>query len=171
MGDPKKHRKKYETPSHPWQKERIERERELMKKYGLKNKKELWKAESKLRRYRRLARRLLGTHTKQTEIQKRELLSKLERLGILKREKTLDSILGLSVEDILDRRLQSIVFKKGLGRTVKQARQMIVHGNIRIGDRRMRTPGLLVDVEREKVISSELLLVQVAEGGKKKVGE
>jgi len=47
MGKPKFSRKKYETPSHPWQEDRIKAENELVKKYGLKNKKEVWKARTK----------------------------------------------------------------------------------------------------------------------------
>ena len=41
MGNPKRHRKKYSTPAHPWQRARIEEERELSKEYGFKNKKEM----------------------------------------------------------------------------------------------------------------------------------
>ena len=40
MGDPRKLRKKYYPPSHPWQKIRIDEEKILMKDYGFKNKKE-----------------------------------------------------------------------------------------------------------------------------------
>ena len=43
MGDPRKTRKKYDTPQHPWQKERMDQESVFLKEYGLKNKKEIWK--------------------------------------------------------------------------------------------------------------------------------
>ena len=52
MGDPKKQRKKYTTPRHPWQRDRLDEERQLLKDYGLKNKKELWKFESLLRKFK-----------------------------------------------------------------------------------------------------------------------
>ena len=56
MGHPKKTRKKYKTPSHPWQKDRLEEEKILTKEYGLKNKKELWKGDSHLRKVKRQAK-------------------------------------------------------------------------------------------------------------------
>lgn len=60
MGKPKFSRKKYDTPSHPWQEQRIHSENELVRKYGLKNKREIWKAETALRKYRGQARELLA---------------------------------------------------------------------------------------------------------------
>lgn len=113
MGDPKRQRKKYETPPHPWIKERLDRERVLMDKYELKNKKELWKHETQLKNFRRRARRLLAARGKQAEIEREQLLSRLKRLGLLPEDAVLDDVLSLTVEDILERRLQTIVYKKG----------------------------------------------------------
>jgi len=110
MGDPKFPRKKYETPSHPWEGERIERERELVRKYGLKNKREIWKAETFLRKIRGHARELfVGTGRKQTEKEKEELLKRMITLGLLPPDSQLDDILALAIEDILSRRLQTQV--------------------------------------------------------------
>lgn len=153
MGDPKRQRKKYETPSHPWIKERLERERVLMKKYALKNKKELWRHETQLKEFRRRARRLLAARGKQAEVERIQLLRRLNRLGLLPADAVLDDVLSLTVEDVLDRRLQTIVFKKGLARTIKQARQLVVHGHIEVNGQIIRSPGYLVLKEEEGTIT------------------
>ena len=156
MGDPRKSRKKYETPKHPWEAERIKEEWELRKKYGLKNKREIWKAKSILRNFRAQARKLqarLRYGDTQAEIQQKHLFGRWQRLGILSEENsTLDSVLSLGIEDILRRRLQTVVYLKGLARTPKQARQFIVHGHIGIGGRRVTIPGYLVRKDEEEEV-------------------
>lgn len=147
MGDPKKQRKQYETPTHPWRKDRIDRENELIKRYGLKNKREIWKAESRLRNFRRLARDLLGIDTEQSRIEEDQLLKKLQRLGLLADEVSLDAVLGLNIEDILDRRLQTQIYKLGLAKTPSQARQLVVHRQIRVNNRIMKAPSYFVRTE------------------------
>ena len=153
MGDPRFNRKTYETPKHPWEAERIKEEWELKKKYGLKNKREIWKAKSILRNFRGQARELqakLRYGDPQAERQQKQLFDKVLRLGILEESNaTLDAVLSLSVEDILRRRLQTIVYLKGLARTPKQARQFIVHGHIAINGRRVTVPGYLVRMDEE----------------------
>jgi small subunit ribosomal protein S4 len=137
-------------------KDRIERERELLKKYGLKNKREIWRAETLLRNFRRLARRLAARKDEKVE---KELLNKLARLGILPENATLDDVLKLTVEDILNRRLQTVITKMGLANTVKQARQMIVHGHIQIENRRVVFPSYLVPKGEESKIKATLKVV------------
>jgi small subunit ribosomal protein S4 len=156
MGDPKKQRKSYDTPSHPWRKERIDKEKELVRKYGLRNKRDIWKAESRLRRIRGQARDLLGSHDERAKLEEEKLVGKLQKLGLLKGEVDLDSVLGLTIEDILERRLQSLVHRKGLAKSPKQARQMVTHGHIRVGGRRIKSPSYLVPVEQEETIISEV---------------
>ena len=153
MGDPKRQRKRYETPSHPWIKERLDRERVLMKKYALKNKKELWRHETQLKEFRRRARRLLAARGRQAEVERAQLLQRLNRLGLLPADAALDDVLSLTVEDVLDRRLQTLVYKKGLARTIRQARQLIVHGHIEINGQIIRSPGYLVLKEEEDTIT------------------
>lgn len=148
----KRWRKKYETPLKPWDKERIEYEKQLMKTYGLRRKREIWRAESIARKYRRIARALIAKRDKKLE---KVLLSKLKRMGFLEAE-SIDDVLNLSVENILERRLQTIVWKKGLANTPKQARQLIVHGHIAINGRKVTWPSYLVPVDEEDKI--ELLL-------------
>ena len=148
MGDPKFSRRKYERPSHPWEGERIKGENELLKKYGLKNKKELWRAQFVLRRFRQRARQLQALvryGDKQAGKEKDELIGRLGRLGLLPTEgATLDDVLGLDVEAVLSRRLQTLAFVKGLAFTPHQARQFITHGHVAIGTRRVTVPGYLV---------------------------
>ena len=142
-------RKTYKRPKKPFDKERIEAEKELMKKYGLRRKKEIWKAEAILRKYRRLARRLAA---EKNEAREKQLIEKLKRMGIMESGNSLDDVLGLTVEDILKRRLQTVVYQKGLARTPKHARQLIVHGHVFLKGRRITFPSYLVPKEEEDKI-------------------
>jgi len=153
MGKPKFSRKKYETPSHPWQEDRIKAENELLKKYGLKNKKEVWKARTKLRRYRGKARELLAkvkSEDVQGKKESEQLLVHLNRLNILPPNSSLDDVLALDIESILSRRLQTLSYLKGLANTPDQARQLITHGHIGIGDRRVTIPSYMVTKDEEE---------------------
>lgn len=150
MGYPGKNRKTYETPNHPYQGGRIQEEHNLVEEYGLKSKRELWNAQSDLRRYRREARRLLGeAESEQTRKEREQLQGHLRRLGILKEDSTLDDILTLDITDILERRLQTVVYRKGLANTPDQSRQFISHGHITIGQRRVRVPSYMVETKEE----------------------
>ncbi len=153
MGDPRKPRKKWESPKHPWIKERLERERELLGRYGLRNKRELWKAETLARKFRHQARALLGLPPEARREAAKTLIEKLYRMGIIDNPNVdVDAILGITAEDILERRLQTIVYKKGLAKTIYQARQLIVHGHIAIAGRRVTSPGYLVSREEEELV-------------------
>jgi small subunit ribosomal protein S4 len=148
MGDPKFLRRTYDTPKHPWEAGRMEEERKLLEKYGLKNKKELWKAQSTLRGFRRQARELqarvrAGEPQAQHEMQ--GLLGRLTRLGVLPMgSPSLDDVLALTVDQVLTRRLEWVVFTKGLAPTPWGARQLIVHGHLAIGEHKVTRPGYLV---------------------------
>jgi len=149
MGDPKKQRKKYRRPSHPWEKDRIEAENKLLQKYGLRRKEEVWKIETLLRSFRRNARRLLTASGPQAELETRQMLERLKRLGLISSGATLDDVLGLTIENILERRLQTIVSKKGLAKTPLQARQLVLHGHVAISGKRVTVPSYLVSVKEE----------------------
>ena len=156
MGDPKFSRRKYDTPSHPWRAERIKNETELQKRFGLKNKREIWKAQSIVRTLRSQSRDLqartrIGEH--QAEIETKQLLDKCGRLGLLPLEgTTLNDILSLSLEDVLTRRFQTMVFQKGLAYSADQARQFIVHRHITINGRIVNVPGYMVRRAEENAI-------------------
>ncbi|WP_456473955.1 30S ribosomal protein S4 [Candidatus Pyrohabitans sp.] len=153
MGDPRRIRKKYHTPSHPWQADRIQEEKKLLAEYGLKNKREIWKALAILRGIRGQARELLGKRGEQAKRQEELLIARLHRLNLLKEGSSLDDVLGLTVKDILERRLQTLVYKKGLAFTMKQARQFIVHGHISVAGRKVTSPSYLVRATEEDAIS------------------
>ena len=154
MGDPKFPGKHYNTPSHPWQKVRIEEERTLTQQYGLKNKKEIWKANTKIRSMRRQARKLTATSgDEQAQKEKSLLLAKLNRLGMLGQESGLEDVLRMTPENILDRRLQTQVYLQGLSSTAKQARQLIVHRHISVDGAVTRVPGMIVTKLQEKNIT------------------
>lgn len=158
MGDPRRLKKRYDTPSHPWQGERIKEEKELMVKYGLKSKKEVWKIESYLRNLRGQARNLqalIRTENPQAIKEADLLLKRCYKLGLLSDGAPLVDVLSIQMEVLLARRLQTIVYTKGLAQTPKQARQMINHGHIVINDRRVTIPGLLVKKNEESFIDYE----------------
>lgn len=156
MGDPKFLRRTYETPKHPWEATRMEEERKVVQKYGLKNKRELWKAQSILRGFRRQARDLqarLRASEPQAERETALLLGRLTRLGVLPpTSPTLDDVLALTLEDLLRRRLEWIVFTKGLAPTPHGARQLVVHGHLAIGNHKVTRPGYLVRSSEEAAI-------------------
>lgn len=156
MGDPKRQRKKYKTPRHPWQVDVLAEELKLIGLYGLRNKRELWRAKTMLSKYRHLARNLLGKPLEERVKLESELVSKLYRLGLVEKEASCLDVLDLKVEDILERRLQTIVYRLGLAKTPTQARQLITHGHISIGGRRMTSPGYLVQRGEESQISYSL---------------
>lgn len=156
MGDPRFPRKRYKTPPHPWEAERIEAEKELERKYGLKNKREIWKAKAYLERFRRQSMNLtarIRTGDTQAEKERDWLLRKMNRLGLLEEGAQLTDILSLSVENVLNRRLQTLVYLKGLASSPRQARQIIVHGHIAINGRRGTLPGYIVPIEEEHHIT------------------
>jgi len=148
--------KLYETPNHPFQGERISEEGGLLGRYGLKNKEELWKAQSKLRDYRREARRLLGEAQGDAEAAAeagQEFLISLQRKGILGENDSLDDVLSLDETDVLERRLQTVAYRKGLASTPTQARQFIVHGHVVVDESRVRVPSYTVTTREEDAIA------------------
>lgn len=163
MGDPKKPKKTWKGPRHPWKRDALRREMELLGIYGLRNKRELWKAMTILRKIRHQARRLLA---QRDERQTQELLSKLHRLGLLSANATLDDVLSLKIEDILERRLQTIVFRRGLAKSMHHARQLVVHGHVAIGGIRVRTPNRLLTIDEEKFVHLVEQPVPVEHGGR-----
>jgi len=153
MGDPKKQKKKYETPRFPWRSDILQSELRLLGEYGLRNKRELWRHRTMLSKFRGIARSLLGVPSDERVKLEAQLLGKLKRLGMLPENAVLDDVLDMTVEDILERRLQTIVFRKGLAKTIFQARQLITHGHIAIGDKKVFSPSYLVPKEEEDKVT------------------
>ena len=153
MGDPKKARKQYSRPRSPWRADQLAQELYLLGTYGLRNKRELWKAETQLSSVRKQARTLLAATRVVREREEKKLLDSLRKKGLIREEATLDDILSLTVEDMLARRLQSMVFKKGMALSSLHARQLIVHGHVAVGNRIITVPGYEVGGTDEGTIA------------------
>ena len=153
MGDPPKLRNKFARPKKLWDKDRIEQEKMLKTEFGLKCMRELWSASGELKKYRREARRLLSMTEEERKADAQKILNKLERLGMLQKGAVLEDVLGLSVKDLLERRLQTIVMRKGLARTMSQSRQLITHGFISVDGRRVQAPGTIIDTIVEPTLA------------------
>ena len=172
MGDPKKQKKKYSRPKHPWKKERIEQETELAKQYGLRRKNEIWKMNSFLRNMLIRAKTIIGSSTKQSEIEKLQLLRKAHSLGLIEKNSKIEDVLNINVKNVMDRRLQTLLVKKSMAKTMEQARQFIVHGHINVGDKKITSPSYLVNIAEESRMafygSSPLSSAEHAERAPKK---
>ena|SRR3989338_9399010 len=153
MGDPRKQRKKFEKPSHPWQKERIDEERKFVERYGLAKKKELWKALSILKSMKQQAKLLVGKRGDvQAEKESKDFLAKLYSLKLIEKDSKLEAVLELKPQAILDRRLQTLLVQQGLAKSIKQARQFIVHGHVTVKGKQMDVPSYLVLRDEESAL-------------------
>ena len=138
--------KRFEWPRKMFDKDRIESENKIVKKYGLKNKREIWKTESKVKYFRGRAKALINSSNDEQGL----FFNKLNKIGL--NVNSIADVLALGIEDLLKRRLASVVFQKKLASTPKQARQMIVHKKIIIGERMVNSPSYLVRINEEKLI-------------------
>ena len=153
MGDPKKPKKKYKKPFQPWEKNRMAVELELIGKYGLRNKKEYLRHEAFLRKIRGQSRQILAIESEKREKIEKELLSRLERLGLIQTDAVIDDALSLNAEDLLKRRLQTIVFRQGFAKSIHHARQLIIHGHIALQGKKVTSPSRLLLKEEAKELT------------------
>ena len=153
MGHPKLKKKTYSKPTHPWQKERLEEEKGLLKEFGLKNKEEIWRVSSKLRKYAKQAKTLITLNTPQSEIEQAHLLKKLSSLGLIEETAKLEDVLTITLTDILNRRLQTLVHKNKLAKSMRQSRQFITHEHILIGEKKITSPSYLVSKKEESILN------------------
>lgn len=152
MGDPRKKRKQYEKPKKLWDKKRIEVESKLVEEYGLRNMRELWRTQTELRKIRREARRLLAAKEAGQEKRSQQLLDRAKSYIVRKADIVLGDLLSLNVHDLLARRLQTIIVKKHLAKSMKQARQFIVHGHIAVNGNKVTSPSYVVKFSEEDKI-------------------
>ncbi len=134
-----------------WNKERIDEEHTYRENYGLKTLKELWRAKSELRRIRGNVRKVLSTNA--SEEVGRQIIARLARYNIVRQDAKLDDLLLINVDSLLDRRLQTIVFKRGMAKTIDQSRQLITHGFIAINGKRVTAPSYMVKAVEEGMIN------------------
>jgi len=148
MGDVKKIRKKYSKPNHPWRMDRITEENQIIKDYGIPRKTELWKVKAKLGSFKNQAKGLSARTDSQAKIERENLVKKLKSLNLIENE-SLEAILGINIKNVLDRRLQTVAFKKGFAKSMKQARQMIIHRHVLIGGKINSSPSYIVRSSEE----------------------
>ena len=147
MGHPKFARPKTQTPAHTWKAARIEEEHALKEQFGLKRvggMREIWREKSALRLHRNQAMKLIGrvdSSEGHFAREKTDLVTAMVRKGLLAEGSSIDDVLQITVEHMLSRRLQSVVYYRGLAPSMRAARNMIVHGHISIGEQRMTVPG------------------------------
>ena len=165
MGDPKYPRRVWRKPKRPLNYELKMEELKTLGTFGLKTKKELWKAHTELSRVRHQARSLLALRQEVRAEKEPILMKSLARIGLVSSDATLDDVLNLNVNDLLARRLQTIVTKKLGFKTPYQARQAVTHGHIMIGERKINIPSYTVPVGEEDSIhfSPESKIPQVLE--------
>jgi small subunit ribosomal protein S4 len=152
MGDIKNFRKDWNKPKRPLNFELKMEELKILGTFGLKTKRELWKARTELSRVRNQARSLLALRQEVREKEEPILIHSLSRIGLVEQNATLDDVLNLEINDLLSRRLQTIIMKKFYFKTPYQARQAISHGHILIGDRVVNIPSYVVKVDEEEQV-------------------
>lgn len=148
----KRKHKRYSKPKRPFDKERIIDEAKIKKEFGLKNKKEIWKAEAKIDAFRAGAKKLVSADEDEQKI----LFDKLNKIGI--KVNSIADVLSLDPRDWLKRRLQFILLQKGLANTIKEARQLITHKKVLVNNRVVNIPSYIVEADLEdkiKVIKKE----------------
>lgn len=142
----KRKHKRYSRPKRPFDKPRIDEEAKLKKDFGLKNKKEIWRAEAKIKSMREKAKRLIAAAPEEQGA----LFERLKKMGL--NVNSIGDVLSLEKEDYLKRRLQTILLKKRLATTAKSARQMITHRKVKVNGRIVDSPSYIVPVELEEKI-------------------
>ena len=149
MGDTKNFRRVWKKPKRPFNFDLKMEELKTLGTFGLKTKRELWKARTELSRVRNQARSLLALTQDVRDKEEPILMNSLSRIGLVEQNATLDDVLNLEINDLLSRRLQTIIMNKFYFKTPYQARQAISHGHVMIGDRIVNIPSYVVKVDEE----------------------
>ena len=152
MGDTKNFRRVWKKPKRPLNFDLKMEELKILGTFGLKTKRELWKARTELSRVRNQARSLLALRQEVRDTEEPILLQSLSKVGYVQSDATLDDVLNLELSDLFSRRLQTVVQKKFYFKTPYQARQAVSHGHILIGDRIVNIPSYIVRVDEESKI-------------------
>jgi small subunit ribosomal protein S4 len=151
MGDPKRRPNRYSGPRHPWEAERIKDEKKLVFEYGLKTKKEIWKLTSKVQHIKSRVKGLSSSNDSKADAE--VLLQKLRTLNLITEGQTLDDALELTAQNLMERRLQTQVVRQGLARSMKQSRQMITHGHVRVNGKKLTSPSYIVTAEEQFLLA------------------
>ena len=149
--------KTFTTPRRPFEKSRLDQELKIIGEYGLKNKREVWRVKYTLAKIRKAARDLLTLEDKDTRrlFEGNALLRRLVRIGVLDESRMkLDYVLGLKIEDFLERRLQTQVFKLGLAKSIHHARVLIRQRHIRVRKQVSKKCFISHSVENRSILRS-----------------
>merc|ERR1712028_108015 len=147
------------TPRRAYDKERLDSELKMIGTYGLKNKKEIWRVRLILSKVRAVARNLLTMDEKDPRriFEGQALMRRMIRYGILDEDKQrLDYVLSLNIENFMERRLQTLVFKRNLAKSIHHARVLIRQRHIRVGRQIVNVPSFMVRVESQPHIEYAL---------------
>lgn len=155
MGDIKKKRKLFSRPKKLFDRARMDEENVLVKRYGLKNKREIWKAKTAVSKLRRRAKALIGKELEEQQ----KFFDKLNKMGM--KITDVSDVLALTEENLFERRLQTVLFKKKMANTVKSARQLIVHKNVLVDGKVVNVPSFIVTKDLEDKISLKEKKVKV----------
>merc|ERR1712241_917685 len=156
---PSNHSKVFTTPRRPFEKARLDQELKLIGEYGLRCKKEVWRVKLTLAKIRKASRDLLTLEERDPRrlFEGNALLRRLVRIGVLDEGRMkLDYVLGLKVEDFLERRLQTQVFKLGLAKSIHHARVLIRQRHIRVRRQVVNVPSFIVRLDSQKHIDFSL---------------
>jgi small subunit ribosomal protein S9e len=151
--------KTFKKPRRPFEKERLDAELKVVGEFGLRNKRELWRVQMVLSKMRARARDLLTLDDKDARrlFEGEALLRRMYKYGFLQEEQNkLDYVLALTPSDVLERRLQTLVFKLGLAKSIHHARVLIRQRHIRVGKQIVNVPSFLVRVDSQKHVDFAL---------------
>lgn len=167
MGDPRRLRKRWAAPLKRFDLGRIEEERKILSEFGIPNRKQLRKMEGVLRVLRGRVKSIVGLPAEEQKAEGQKLINKLAELGIINSaDVSIDEVLSIGIRNILERRLQTQVYKQNLANTVKQARQLILHSKIKVNGKFVTSPSYLVK-KSDKIESIQAIKVGRAEKPKK----
>ncbi len=143
----KRKHKIYSRPKRPFDKTRIEEEGKIKEEFGLKNKKEIWKADARIKEIREKAKKLISA----TENEKEAFFNRLKKMGF--KVNSIGDVLSLDKRDYLKRRLQTVLVDKKIASTTKGARQLITHKKVLINGNSINAPSFIVPIDLENKIS------------------
>jgi small subunit ribosomal protein S4 len=146
----KRKHKSYSKPKTRFEKTRILEEEIIKKEFGLKNKREIWKAEAKIKVFRERAKNLISANHEEQQ----GLFNKLKKQGF--NVNSIADVLSLDKKDYLKRRLQTVLVEKKLATTSRMARQLIVHKKVLVDGKIVSIPSYIIPVELENKITLKI---------------